>query len=65
MSLWKLTTFSHPFLVFPRFVEGSMYTITGPVETEGSLILKGTISRDFRLQFFFHESVSLKPLSTP
>jgi hypothetical protein len=27
--------------------------------------LKGTVPRDFRLLFFFHESVSPKPLSIP
>jgi hypothetical protein len=28
-------------------------------------IIKGTVSRDFRLLFFFHESVSPNPLSIP
>ncbi len=31
----------------------------------GSGILKGTVSRDFFSFGFFHESVSLKPLSIP
>ncbi len=30
-----------------------------------NLYLKGTVPRDFRLLFFFHESVSPKPLSIP
>ncbi len=30
-----------------------------------ALKLKGTVPRDFRLQSFFHESVSPKPLSIP
>jgi hypothetical protein len=31
----------------------------------GSIGLRGTVPRDFRLQSFFHESVSPKPLSLP
>ncbi len=29
------------------------------------LFLKGSLTRDFRLQVFFHESVSLRPPSIP
>jgi hypothetical protein len=34
------------------------------MEKESSVV-KGTVSRDFRLSGFFHESVSPKPLSIP
>ncbi len=37
---------------------------TVPLSWE-SLVLKGTVSRDFRLLVFFHESVSLKHVSIP
>ncbi len=49
----------------PHPAHASAVRMLCAVRACGLCFIKGTMSRDFRLMVFFHESVSPKPLSIP